>query len=153
MADMAGTIWTAILAKYTADTGASGLNNTSSANNVIHFVRRGDPNFDMDRRADWPNIVVDIFNTESRVFGLRRTEALVRMHLYTHRDTNTSLLTTQDGIGERIYAVFDGATLSTQGTTEFAIMNQVRDFQGPSSGIDLHRVYEFTVNAIVQSGA
>lgn len=152
MADMAGTIWTAILAKFTADTGASGLNNTSSSNYVVHFVRRGDPNYDMDRRADWPNVVVDIFNTESRVFGLRRTEALVRMHLYTHRDTNTSNLTTQDTIGDRLYQVYDGTTLSTQGSTEFAIMNQVRDFQGQSSGIDLHRVYEFTVNAIVQTG-
>jgi hypothetical protein len=152
MADMAGTIFTAVKALYTADTGGSGLNNAASANSVIHFFRRGDPNYDEDRMQTVTHIIVDIFCTESRTFGKRRTEALVRMHLFTPRDQNTSDFTLQNAIGERMYSVFDGVSMSDQGTIEFSVLNQVRDFQAASSGSDLHRVFEFTVQPFVETG-
>ncbi len=153
MADLSSEIFAAVLARYTADTGASGINETGGTNRVRHFVRRGDPNFDDIRTHNWPMIVVDIFNTEDRFFGQRHANCFVRMHLYTNRDENTSSFTSQNNIASKIYDLYDGYQLATQNSTQFSLLNQLRDFQGPVSGTELHRVFEFSVHPVVTNVA
>lgn len=151
---MSASIWTALKAKFEGDTGSGGLNENSDSSNarVRHFVRMGDPNFDGSQSRSWPAIIVEIFVNESRVFGTRRSEAIVRMHLYTDRDANTADFTLQNAVADRMYVLFDGSTLTSQGTTEFSLLNQLRDFQAPSSGRELHRVFEYSVQPIVVAG-
>lgn len=159
MSDLAGVTFAALAALFSADTGVGGLNENSDTGTgkVRHFVRRGDPNYEVDRPGNWPMVVVDIHNVESRVFSKRRTEMIVRMHLYTQRDPNTSDMTIQNAVSSQITAVFDGAQLAAQTyrttfTASFAMFNQLRDFQAPSSGTELHRVFEFSLTADIAAG-
>lgn len=150
MADLAGSIFIALKAIFDADTGAGGLNEaTDTGVKVRHFIRRGDPNFEVDRTYNWPMLVVEVANTEDRAFGGRHANVNIRMHLFTNRDANTSDFTIQDAVGSRMYALFDGAAVGTQGGFTFAPLNQLRDFQAPSSGTELHRVFEYSLRPML----
>ena len=148
MPDMSEAIFASINTLYVNDTGAGGLNETDGDAQVRHFIRQGDPNFSQDRTYNWPLVSVGVFNNESRVFTKRRVEAIVRMSLFTNRDDNTSGLTRQYDVAQRMYELFDGATLTAQTGVAFSLLNQLRDFQGPSSGVELHRVFEYSVYPI-----
>lgn len=159
MSDLAAALFTGLSALFTADTGSGGLNESSdtSSARVRHFVRRGDPNYEVDHPGNWPMVVCDINVTEARVFANRRTDAIIRMHLYAQRDSGTSDLTIQNGASGRITELFDGAQMASQvfrqtSTVTFTILNELRNFQAPSSGTQLHHVFEFSVIAEVTAG-
>lgn len=151
MADLAGSIFAGLTALYTADTGSGGLNETSDTSPAVvrYFIRRGDPNFETDRTSNWPLIVVDIFNGESRSFTNRHADALIRMHVYTNRDSNTSSFTIQDAVNARVQTVFDGANMGNQSPFSFSVITYQRHFQGPASGNELHYIHEFTCRPMV----
>ena len=75
---------------------------------------------------------------------------MLRMDVITQRDLNvssagTSVFTSQDAVCSRVTALFNGATVATQGGFTFSILNQLRDFEGPASGTESHRVFEFSI--------
>lgn len=145
MSDVSYAIFKAMYDLYTADTDSGGLNETNGNSRVVHFVRNGDPNITPDRSHYWPMIVVDIFVNEARVFPNRRNESVVRMHLYDNRDQNVNDLERQNAVSTAITTLFDGATLATQSGVSFSLLNQLRNFQGPSTGLELHHVFEFSL--------
>lgn len=158
MADPASSIFAGLSALYTADTGSGGLNETSGAALVRHFVRRGDPNFEMNTQHNWPMVIVEVFTSESRQFANRRIESIIRMHLYTDRDANTSSFTTQNAVSSRITALYDGTIMSQASfdathTITYSELNQLRDFQAPATDKELHLVIEFSLISDITVGA
>lgn len=145
MADISYAIFKAMFDLYEADTGTGGLNETGGNSRVTHFVRSGDPNVTPDRSHYWPMIVVDVFVNEARVFPNRRVEAIIRLHLYDNRDQNVNNLERQNAVSAAITTLFDGATLDTEAGVSFSLLNQLRNFQGPTTGVELHHVFEFSL--------
>lgn len=149
MADLATSIFTGLEALFTADTGAGGLNENSDTSNakVRHYIRRGDANYESDRTANWPVVIVDVLCNEMRSFTNRHADALVRMHVYVQRDNNG--FTIQSAVNDRIVTVYDGANMAAQSPFSFSTITYQRHFQAPTSERELHYVHEMSLRPMV----
>lgn len=129
--------------KFTADSGAGGLANSSSAGYVRHFVRMGDPSIGEDRTGNWPKIVVEIIDNDISTFGHENYDGLVRLHVYTVRDAG---FTTLNAVNERLRTVYKNASLgaTTTGWT-FSIFTRLRSFAAPATTDTMHTVHEYSV--------
>jgi hypothetical protein len=145
LADLATSIFTAIEALYSADTGDGGLNESSDSSTAVvrHFIRRGDATHEGDRTSNWPAVVVDVMCNEQRSFSNRHADVLVRIHVYAER-TNLGF-TVQSAVNSRIVTLLDGVAMSAQSPFSFSVFTYLRHFQAPTTERELHYVHEFTL--------
>lgn len=146
--DLSEALYTSLLALKAADSGSSGLTNSSSTANVHQFVLQDDPNLAPERGGYSPSIIVDIREADDQPWILASKfsvlSVVVRMKVLTFRDPGRSI---QDDINERIRAVFDGVTPSSQTGWTFGPLMRV---QGAQSGTDRTKLsydHEFVLRA------
>ena len=149
MADLATSIFAAFEALFTADTGSGGLNESTDSSDakVRHFIRRGDPTFELDRTSTWPVVGVESLIGEQRSFSNRHADVLVRMHVYVQLDNNGFAILS--AVNSRIVAVYDGANMSAQSPFSFSVITYQRHFQAPSTEREFHYVHELSVRPMV----
>lgn len=130
----------ALAALVTADTGATGLNNTASLNHLWGgFTRVGDP----ERVRVLPFIEFEVAGErEQDAMSTNRADMVVRLHLFTDRNVmyRTTLQGNQNTLVTRMRAVFHGVTPSTSGGWNFNKIYRTSAVQAASSETEGHWV-------------
>lgn len=137
-------IFSGINGAVAADTGAGGLLDSSKGSAYLFggIFRWGDP--ERKESANWPRLDVEAISNERDGFVADRVEALVRCHLFIDRDTSFTRL---DAASAQLRSVLhDTKITDTSAVWTFSTMTQVREFEGPSSGHESHRIQEYRVN-------
>lgn len=130
----------ALAALVTADTGATGLNNSASLSHLFGgFTRVGDP----ERARLLPFIEFEVAGErEQDAMNTNRADLVVRLHLFTDRNVmyRTTLPGNQNTIVTRMRAVFHGATPSASGGWNFNKIYRTSAVQAPSTEVEGHWV-------------
>lgn len=130
--------------KFTADTGASGLNNSASAGYVRHFVRMGDPSIGEDLTGNWPKIIVEMMDVDASSYGNRYARLLVRFHVRTRRDEGFAPM---NAINKQLAVLLDNVALAASTSPwTFNQIARVRSFRAPETTSEMHYVHEYTVS-------
>lgn len=155
--EAAEAIYTRVLSRFAADTGATGLNNSASPAYVREFHRQGDP---LSRQVKgWPSIDVAVTSEDkSPPPGAAPTcemfDSVVTFIVETDRDTG---LGDMDRVEARIRALYNNNALATLIDTDdsrvwsFSAMWRLtpRDGDGGSrNNKTLRRAVSYRVNAM-----
>ena len=143
------TLQARLAAIYTADTGATGLNNSSSTAYVRAWFYSRDPNSDQrNSQRNWPYVVVNIAAQPMHSSACQKYRMGVQMMVYFDRQSMVNdSSATMFAVVERLRTVFHGVTPATQNDWYFSPL-QIRDErEGPANGIELVQIVEFLTYA------
>jgi hypothetical protein len=143
----------ALEARFTADNGADGFNNAASQNHLFGgFVRRGNP----QRTFQTPWIEVEIAGErEQDSMGGRRSDLVIRFHVFTKRDRVFSTdAGNQDDIVAHLAFLMHGATMAADATLDwyFNKMYRTSGVQAPDDGNYAHFVETYLLRLSVYTG-
>lgn len=141
--------FTALEALYTADSGATGLNNTASAA-YCPFVRRVNS---QDVTDNWPRLEVDMSALNispmsgaaaAPTYGNKTTAWLVQGTI-TAMFQHTATFTADDKVTERVPLVFSRASPATVGSYTFGRITLDGPVQTNSNSLIREVVFPFTL--------
>jgi hypothetical protein len=142
--DVHEALYAQLLAKYTADTGADGLNNSASPALVRHFVRMGDPSIGEELTGNWPKVIVEIMDADASSFEHRYAKMIVRLHIYTERNQG---FTPMNAINKQVAVLLDKVALGAATSPwTFNNITRLRSFRAPETPTEMHYVHEFQVS-------
>lgn len=146
-----GDLYTAVAALYTADSGAGGLNNASSAARVRVQDYLRDDNQDDRGAGNFPKIIVNTsYTSEQDAFARGRAVIDGRFRVFNKRDYQC--FPRLDAVLDRLRTVYHRASLTASSSWQWSPLLVRRIVQGPTSGNVVQRIVEFRVVATRVTG-
>lgn len=146
---MESQLFSSLKALYTADSGAGGLNNTSSTASVTTFL--SDDDGDTEANLDTPRIVVEVMDQTGDTYALGGSFAPFKFHLFYNR-TNEQFEGRMSAVLARVRTVFHRVTPAAGATWTFSPSTIARIVEADSGGKEGHKVIELRTTATKNSG-